>query len=187
MASLEALRQSLELLDPDGLLKGVSYEQTWNKSLGLSDDSDFHVGVPYTAWPANRSQAPKEFESAIAVAIKDTLIHGIKTSTTTSGHVIIDLTQLSTGGWPEFFASKAPDGENLAQAIGRIVSSSPAAVTPVIRILLGLNNEKSALQTWEEILRPEMEKVFWPGGQSVFSHADVQIHIGFYSPSFKPS
>ena len=184
MSSLDALHQALEALDPDGILKGKSYEQTWNESLGFTGPADFHVGLPYNPWPSDKSGTPREFESALAVGLKDVLKRGLDASSATEGNLFIDIAQLSTGGWAGFFDSVGEGKENLALSLGRMVGSLPPNVTPIIRFLLGLQNEKSACKKWEEDLQPEFANVFWPDGKCVFPHPKAQIHVGLYSPSF---
>jgi hypothetical protein len=184
MSSLDALHQALETLDPDGILQGKSYDRTWNESLGFTGPADFHVGIPYNPWPRDHSDTPKEFESALAVGLKDVLKRGLDACSTTEGNLFIDITQLSTGGWAGFFDSTGEGQEDLAQSLGRMVGSLPPNITPVIRFLLGLHNEKSAHKKWEEDLQPDFAQVFWPDGKCVFSHPKAQIYVGFYSPSF---
>jgi hypothetical protein len=191
MSSLTDLLNRIKSLDPNGTLDGKSYGLSYNESLGFKDAGlkDFHVGIPYDPWPADIKFAKADFESALAVAFKDTVRTGLNASSQKDGdRILIDITSLA-GSWQSFFLWRDKDTSgnsehSVAKEFGKLINSLPVKTTPIIRILLGQVNPKGVDDVWENGLRGEIEDIFWHGNTPTITHAKAEIHVGYYSPSF---
>ena len=190
MASLKSIADYLDSLDTitvnnraQHVLKGMSYDLTFNESLGLGDGKPFHVSQPYAQWPKNLKDAPTSFESPLAIGFKDVLKAGL-TASKKDGQVFIDIASLA-GGWPTYFHGTHEDAdtrkEDLATAVGRMIKALPDSATPVIRVLLGMRGKTEG--SWQQQLQDEFRSIFWPNDQCIL-HKNAQVHVGFYSPSF---
>jgi hypothetical protein len=170
MTNLQQLKETLEKLDPNKTLEGKAYDLTYNDHLGLSDASDFSnffVGIPYGAWPADVSKESKNFESKLAIAFKEVFEAAIPKNAKPNENVYIDITQL-WGYWVEFFNRRIKDGkptdggsDNLAHWIGKKLLDIPKDAIPVIRILIGGSDNLSQEAAWKT-LESDLKTMFWP-------------------------
>lgn len=193
MASLQELHDKIQQHDTINnkqVLKGISYDLTSNESLGFDTVADFHVNVPYKIWPKKGETPPQTFDSALGSALEDILKRGLEASTQKDGQLLIDIAQLA-GGWPDFFGNRNgkvdyTNQNNWAYRLAKLINKIPQNVTPIIRILAGQHDAKTADAegTWDWT-RKEIETIFWPNGQCIFNHAKAEIYFGFYSPSFE--
>jgi hypothetical protein len=188
MSSLKELQKILEKYDPEGTLKGISYDTTWNESLGFAGPSDFHVGIPYNPWPHDISQAPQNFESVLALAFKDTLKRGLEASTTQEGEVFIDISLLN-GSWWSFWNDRNGGEQQdiwLARAVGGMIKTLPETVTPVIRFLIGSDGDITADKRWGPPgdYETAFNNTFWRNWKPMCTHPKAKLCVGLYSPNF---
>ncbi|MCJ1283553.1 hypothetical protein MMC26_002883 [Xylographa opegraphella] len=187
MTSLDQLDAAIKRLDPQALLAGLSYDKTYNQSLGLSGDpSDFKVFIPYKTWPSETdpSKYPTTFASALEDAFKDVLAHG-SAQTDDKSPCFIDIAHLD-GGLGPFFTESTDGSPSIAQALADIVNRTAASTTPIVRFLAG--TESIDPSSFWASNSGNYNAIFWPnGGPPLITHPKAEFHVGFYSPNFRPS
>ena len=182
MASIDELERRLKDIDstasPDSRLEGITFEKTYNESLGLKPDnvSDFKVFIPWRSWPAGALPEKTEFPSALQEAFKDVLSKGSDRSS-----CFIDLHTLNPN--LEFF--KEPDAlSSVAKAIAQVIDNTDESVTPVVRFLAGSDENKTNEQFWHDYGKT-FEDVFWPNGEPLVKHKKARLYVAYYSPNLK--
>jgi hypothetical protein len=186
MSSLDDLQQILQNLDPDGVLKGIAYDKTFNASFGFTGDpADFHVGIPYNPWPDKVSDAPAEPKSTLTKAFEEVLQKGLEGRSGKEGKIVIDITHLN-GGWLEFWGVKngqPPTKGTLAYTLVETVNAISEDSVPIVRFLIGNHQQDPASQTWPA-LKEQLQLLFWRNGKSLFDHPYLEFSVGSYNPNF---
>lgn len=197
MASIQELYQTIKKIDTaKSPFEGVSYDLTYNDKLGLPDgdpnaspdEGNFTVLAPFPAIPKD-IEARRQLDAGktpIEQAFKAVVREGVKLSKD-QDTLFIDLTDLDANN-VDLFTEGGKD--SVAQAIANAVNDpSLANVKPVIRFVRGTPDETIDAEFWNS-RRPNLEKIFWqPDDQGntvpLITHDKAELHIGFYSPSFR--
>jgi hypothetical protein len=201
MASIDGLYSAIKKIDiAKSPFEGVSYDLTYNDILGLPtgdpkacpEDGKFIILSPFPSIPTETKD--NKFvrttcaagEMPIEQAFKAVLREGIKLSTD-QDTLFIDITDLDQNS-STFFTEGGK--ESIVQAIAdQLNDPSLANVKPVIRYLRGMADQKIDAGFWNS-RQQNFEKMFWQNDEQgnmvpLIKNDKAELHIGFYSPSFK--
>ena len=183
--SINDLESLLKKLDstaaPESRLEGYAFEKTFNESLGLSGNvADFVVFIPWRSWP-QATFKDTHYPSALQEAFKDVLSKGADKS-----NCFLDIVTLNPH---EIFFNESTDPQNpvdsVAHALAEVIDQTDDSVTPIIRLLAGSEDNKTADQFWNDN-RKKFENIFWRDGKPlVKKNKKAKLYVGYYSPSFK--
>ena len=201
MASIDGLYKAIKKIDvAKSPFDGVSYDLTYNDILGLPegdpkaspDDGKFTVLSPFPSIPKeneDKSLATSPIEEGkmpIEQAFKAVLREGIKLSTE-QDTLFVDITDLDQNS-SAFFTEGGKD--SVSQAIAdQLNDPSLADVKPVIRFLRGMPDQTIDANFWNS-RQPNFERIFWQKDEHgntvpLIRNDKAELHIGFYSPSFR--
>jgi len=193
MASINDLYKAIKKIDIDkSPFEGVTYDLTYNDILGLPGDEKLTVLSPFPTIPKEKED--KTFETfqyekgkmPIEQAFKAVLREGIKLSTE-QNTLFIDMADLDENS-STFFTEGGQ--ESVAQAIAaQLNDPSLANVKPVIRFVRGMPDQTIDANFWNS-RRPNFESIFWQKDEQgnivpLIKNDKAELHIGYYSPSFK--
>ncbi|KAK1757295.1 hypothetical protein QBC47DRAFT_442096 [Echria macrotheca] len=214
--TLQDLEKIINKIDPgpNPQMAGVSYEKTFNVSLGFGrteSPPSFHVSIPRSVWPpgdtpdAEANWSPPT-GSVLEEAFIDTLAESaaplqviVKGEETfrpnLEGDFFIDITHLG-GNVSDFFIEKTRthpyEGKSIADKIVTIVNGLGSAknVRPIIRFLIGIWGDDTVnigSKAWTNTVAAEFRNMFWNGDEPRITNRKAELYVGFYGPDFTPS
>lgn len=185
--SLDKLEEWLQNLDEkapeDARLKDVSYQKSYNESLGLlpNDPMDFTVFMPWEAWDQENQ---RNFTAPLQKALVDVISHGF--SDTRSPFV--DLASLMPHLHFLAESGKDKDGKHVPSVVEALADfvncCDHSSTAPVIRFLIGDDAAKSRGETWGQ--KSLFTDLFWRDGAPLVKHPKARIYVGYYNPNFRP-
>ena len=181
-------------------LSGVSFETTFNHSLGLPNDPlGFTVFAPWKSWPqeaatleAIEEQAKVPQPQGNTTTLYPTALQGAcleildANQPKDTENPFIDLASLKPDS--KIFLESGNGKPSVAAALAEYVNSFPDDAKPVIRFLVGTETSRPPTQAWKEDAHIYNEIFFGPGpdGKPLFRHPEARLYVGYYVPSFKP-
>lgn len=182
-------------------LKGVSFEKTYNESLGLSSHKtsgkdDFTVFIPFGSWDEyeNPESTWKKYPSQLQKSFFDVIA---KAQETQADSPFMDMATLvphaeffNEKGGPDLIGGKSYEGQSVAKAIADWVDSQSRDKTPVVRLLIGDDNP--ANDHTKPLADEPVTNIFWPRDEktgnrvALVQHPKARIYVGYYNPNFHP-
>lgn len=187
-------------------LKSISFDKTYNVSLGLppnatdesyNSEKNCTAGtMHYTVFSPGRFlledqfKKPTPYLSPSQDAFIQVLTEGLKRDDTNS--ILIDVATLAPA--PEYFTSMSDDGRSVigerAKAVDMLKQTAPNKEV-TIRLLVGdqssaklTDNKSPSFQDRFEKMRKRYEDIFWNSGQPRFTNSKATLYVGFYCPDF---
>ncbi|KAK3312950.1 hypothetical protein B0H66DRAFT_631840 [Apodospora peruviana] len=166
MSLLDQLEKEIAEIDKGGVLRGISYQKTWNESLGFpkTESPSYHVLIPYGKWPPGlKDELNAPAASVLEQAFKDVLSYA-DLSTAGKTHFIIDIAHL----------------DNI---INKLESQAPSVI-PVVRFLVGLGHDKQGDGAKWESKESSWNRIFWSDNSGLVKNPKAEIYVGYYGPNF---
>ena len=175
-------------------LNGISFDRSYNKSLGFPGDRpDFTVFMPSAKLAVRNDKS--SFPSTSQQAFLDVLNKGLERTDTKT--ILIDIASLK----PEDLYFNEGKEESIISQLGKLLRGIDQSKEVAIRLLVGDETKSSSgfksenLDEYWDGMKSRYEELFWTkstkadGGAQYtpkIQHPNATLYVGIYTPEFRP-